>query len=109
MKRMLAASLILSALFQPLAALAQQAPQEYWPGPWHMWGGGWGFWWMFPVMMLFFVAACFAIFAFGHRFGGGGSHRSSALQILDERFARGEIQKAEYEEKKTTLLSRGSS
>jgi len=29
----------------------------------------------------------------------------SALQILDERYARGEIQKEEYEERKATILS----
>jgi uncharacterized membrane protein len=35
----------------------------------------------------------------------GPSH--SALQILNDRFARGEIQKAEYEEKKVAILSGG--
>ncbi len=123
-------------LSHPLLALAQQTqqptgPQQpLWncPGPWHMWGGGgWGFWWIFPMIMLFLIVL--AIFFVGRRSGGVGSHhwgpswhmmdrpwgpgRSwgdptySALQVLNERFARGEIQKQEYEEKKTAILSSG--
>ena len=104
-------------------AFAQQAadpPSWYWP---HMWSGSWGFWWIFPLLMfLFMIALCFgAVFMM---FRGGHSHhwmpwhtgvgRSpwadpafSALQILNERFAKGEIQKQEYEEKKAAILSGG--
>jgi len=39
------------------------------------------------------------------RMWGDPSH--SALQILNERFARGEIQKDEYPEKKAAILSGG--
>jgi putative membrane protein len=114
-------------LLQPLLALAQQtpppsappAPQYYWPGPWHhMWGGGWGFPWGFFFLM---IAVCVVFFAFGRRSGGAHHHwgppwgpgrawgdtTSSALQILNERYAKGEIQKAEYEEKKAAILSGG--
>jgi len=103
-------------------------PDYYWHGPWGpMWGGGnaWHFWWMFPMMM-FFMVICFAvIFFLARSFCGHGSHYGShswgppsqmmnrawedpsysALQILNERFARGEIQNAEYAEKKATILS----
>lgn len=123
------------ALLHPLLAFAQQtqqpSPQQPpwgWPGPWHMWSGGWGFWWIFPLFMLFMIVICAAIFFLGHRSGRGYHHwgppwhmmerpwgqgRSwgdptySALQILNERFAKGEIQKQEYEEKKTVILSSG--
>lgn len=128
---------ILVVLVQPLQALAQQAPQSpgaqppdgyYGPGPWHMWGHmwndgyGWPFWWMFPMMMLFFLFVCGAIFFFASRSTAHGSHHwgpgsmmdrpwrdpsQSALQILNERFARGEIQKDEYGDKKAALLSGG--
>jgi putative membrane protein len=94
-------------------AFAQQQPQgPPWSGPWG-WGDGygWSFWWMCPVMML----VMFGVMAFvmlGRRHGGdarwtplwhGPAHAS--LQILSERFARGEIQKDEYEEKKAAILS----
>lgn len=116
----------LFALLLPLLAIAQQAqqptdPYPYWPGPWHMWASGWGFWWIFPLFMLFMIIICVAIFFLGHRSGSGHHHwgpwqmmdrgRSwgdptySALQILNERFAKGEIQRQEYEEKKAVILS----
>ena len=100
-------------------------PQWYGPGPWHMWadGYGWHFWWMGPLMMLFMIFICVAIIHFlfnrhstfggPHHWGARMSHMMdrdwysshSALQILDERYARGEIQKEEYEERKATILS----
>jgi putative membrane protein len=120
MKTRLATYLTLTffALFTPLPALAQQTPQPEWygPGPWHMWGGGWGFGWMFPLFMLIVFVVCI-VFVFGRGWGGGHHHwgpgRSwsdptfSALQILNERYAKGEIQKQEYEEKKAAILSGG--
>lgn len=39
--------------------------------------------------------------------GSGGDPAYAALQILNERFVRGEIQKPEYEEKKAAILSTG--
>ncbi len=109
-------------LSEPLQAIAQQtqpaAPGEryyYGPGPWHMWNDGyaWPFWWIGPLMMLlFFGLVCFAIFSFGRGRCGHGMHRwgshdpsHSALEILSERFAKGEIQKEEYAEKKAAILS----
>ena len=73
-----------------------------WPGPWHM---GWGFGWIFPLLMMaVFVAICVFMFA---RFAGhcpGHRAGSTALDILAERFAKGEIGKEEYEEKRAVLL-----
>jgi putative membrane protein len=124
MKTNLSASLTLavSSLLHPLPAYAQQVQQSTgawdWHGPWHMWGGGWGFWWIFPMIMFFMVVVCVAMLVLGRRSGAGGlphwrpgrswdDPTHSALQILNERFARGEIQKQEYEEKKTAIVSSG--
>jgi putative membrane protein len=113
-------------VMNPLQALAQQTPtqpaqppQWYGPGPWMMWGDGygWQFWWICPLMMLFMILVfCAVFFFFMRRSPADGSHHwgppwrgtnHSAMQILNERFARGEIQKNEYEEKKATILSGG--
>jgi putative membrane protein len=119
--------LALVAFSGPVQAIAQTQqpntppPDYYWPGPGHMmwgyWGGGWPFWGMFPMMFLFMILLCVVVFYFGRGAIGGGRHHwgpsshdwpdpsYSALQILNERFARGEVQKQEYEEKKGAILS----
>ena len=95
------------AVSEPLQALAQSTPAEprySWPGPWHMWsdGYGWPHWWFGPFMMLAFGVLCVGMMLFMmrgmHRRRGGG-----ALEILKERFARGEITQAEYEERRRVI------
>jgi len=106
----------LDALAQTQAPSTLQPPQWWGPGPWWMWGDGygWQYWWICPLMMLFMIVVCAVVFFVIRRSWGDGSHRwearwhgssHSALEILNERFARGEIQKDEYEEKKATILA----
>lgn len=108
----LAGSAVLSILLHPFAAVAQSAqsqPEWAYPGPWHMMSGGWGFWWIFPLFMLFMMVMCFLFmmrgpWAHGHRSSTDAT--TPALQILNERFAKGEIKKEEYEEKRSAILRR---
>jgi putative membrane protein len=87
-------------------------PDWWWPMP---------FFGMFmmPVMLVIFLVVAFLIivplmrwFGMGPPWWQGGTHGPSfgrsraALDILDERFARGEINQAEYEEKRR-LISQG--
>ena len=120
---LLTASVVVS---EPLLAIAQTQqdspqPRQYGPGPWHMWGGwgdgyGWPMWWGGPILMLLFwvlvIGGIILLLTRGMRgYGPPWADPSwsdpthSALQILSERFARGDIQKDEYEEKKAALLS----
>lgn len=93
----------------------------YGPGPWMMggWGDGWhpmmgyggGGW----VMMLFMIVIVVALLVFLVRATAWQGHphhglppqppaRSSGLDALDERYARGEINREEYQQKKRDIL-----
>ncbi len=68
---------------------------EYWMGQ------GFGFMWIFPLLFL-------AVFIFFMRGMFGQNNNSNKTietprEILDKRFAKGEINKDEYEEMKKTL------
>lgn len=80
-------------------------------GPWFGWGyGGWGGWLMLIGMVIFWGLIIWGIVALVRRTsapGGWGSehqHSESAVEILKKRYAKGEIGKEEFEEKKKTLL-----
>jgi putative membrane protein len=79
-------------------ALAQQ---DF--GPWRMhdWGWGWGGMWLGPIFMLLVLGGLVAgIVALVRLFTGSGPSGDrtsrSAREILDERYARGEIDREEY-------------
>jgi uncharacterized membrane protein len=63
------------------------------------------YWWLFPFIM---IVICF-FFMRGGRMCGHGSHdkhdqcSESAGEILDRRYASGEIDRTEYSEKKRDL------
>jgi putative membrane protein len=95
----------------PDAPQPQQLPHSH--GHWHMWGDhpGWHLWWV-PLMMILFFVLCFGAMRFSrfdrrrdmmHWSSRGTS--SSAIEILNERFAKGEIEEDEYMDKKAKILS----
>ncbi len=67
------------------------------PMTWWSWGMFFG-----PVLMIAAIAAIVAVVVLIIR-GSGGSNARTSLDILDERFARGEIEKEEFEEKRRLL------
>lgn len=76
----------------------------------HMWGGGgWGGMIFGPILGLLYiglivVAVIFLVRWLGGEFGARpGSRSRTAIQILEERFARGDIDKDEFEERKRLL------
>lgn len=70
---------------------------DYWPMPWMFFG---------PMLMMIFVVLCLAMVFFmmrgGMMHGARGGH---AIDILKERYARGEINQAEFEERRRLLDS----
>lgn len=74
----------------------------------HMMGGG-AHWIIGPIMMVLFVVAIVVVVVLVVRWLGGGGVRGAggrpkaALDILEERFARGEIDKDEFEARRQAL------
>ena len=63
------------------------------------WGMLWmGLWWLLPILAIVALAALMM------RMNGRGPDKT-ALDILKERYARGEIDKAEFEQKRHDLES----
>lgn len=108
-RKLFAPSVVVSLSAIAAPALGYQGGGYYGPG---MMYGGWGggiFGWL---MMLLFVIVVIALLVIAVRWMSGTGHRQTPpghaagktpMDILKERFARGEIDKAEFEEKKRTL------
>jgi len=81
-------------------------------GGWGMMGpgmmGGFGWMWLLPFFLIFFLgliiwAVVASLRSSGESGGQDSSKTDSALEVLKRRYARGEINKEEYEEKKKDL------
>jgi putative membrane protein len=103
----------LVGLLLPLSALAQGYQDRH-----YMWEGGWGWGHMIfgSAMMIVFFGGIIVLVVLAVRWLGGsgsnsghgmgqdsGSGGPSAIDILRGRFARGEIDKAEFEERRRVL------
>ena len=67
---------------------------DYGPEPWM---------YVMPVFFILMMVACVFMMFFMMRGHRGGNRGDQAGQILKERFARGEIDKAEYDERRRVL------
>jgi putative membrane protein len=106
LQKSLAAAPSLFALAWTAPAWAQSPGDRDWM--WHP-AWGWGHMMFGGLMMVVFWGTLIVLVVLLVRWLSGGGDgvlrsRSSALQILQERFAKGEIDKAEYEERRKTLL-----
>ncbi len=71
------------------------------------WSFGFGFWWIFPLFVgsLWLILVGLLIWRFG--WWGRGPHGSpDAITLLRERFARGDIDAEEYENRRRVLEGR---
>lgn len=92
------------------AALADTGGQGWaGHGPGMMGHGGWGGWLMGPLMMLIFIGLIVGAVVLAVRLTGGdvgprrGGTPDRSLQILRERYAKGEIDAEEFEARRRTL------
>ncbi len=74
----------------------------------HMWMNGWGFligfaWVAFWALLIVVIVALIR----GRPTGPGHGHSLGALRILEERYARGEIPREEFLERRSVLKEEG--
>ena len=69
---------------------------------WHIYNGH--FWGMHWVWWIFWILVIIWIFATPYDIPGQRTKRDTPLDILQKRFAKGEITKEEYKESKKILL-----
>lgn len=98
---------LLALLSFPVLAQTATNGAGYWG---HGWGWGAGHLVFGGLMMVLFWGGIILVIVLAVRWLGGGSARSdvppprkTALDILQERFARGEIDKEEFEERRRLL------
>lgn len=72
----------------------------------HMFGFGWGFMWIFWILVIVAIIWMIKSFA-GNSDKNNGQEKASksAEEILKERYARGEIDREEFEQKRKDLNS----
>jgi len=94
-------------IFSAGDAFAQWRGYGWGHGPWMM--GGYGMGWFGSIIMVAFwiavvVGIVFLIRWLAQSTRGGAGSAESALEILKRRYAKGEIDKKEFEQKKKDLL-----
>ena len=109
-KKLMNALIPMSLTLASLPAAAQTTGDR--PDYWHYgWDWGWGHMMFGGLMMILFWGGIILVIVLAVRWLGGGSSdgaaplawRKGALDILQERFARGEIDKEEFEDRRRLL------
>ena len=100
---------MLGVLSAPMLAWAGQVGEGRY-GHGNMWHGGWYGMIFGPLMMIVFIALIVGVVVLVVRWLGGagpgraqGRGEKAPLEILEERFARGEIDKDEFEQRRQVL------
>ena len=101
----LAALTALFTMLGPLQGVAQDGRDDWWHQSW-----GWGHMMFGGLMMILFWGGIAVLVVLLLRHLGSGSsrhqaapHRQTPIEILRERFARGEIDRTEYEQRRKLL------
>lgn len=103
-------TLLFLITFLSLQAQPATVRADRWGDGWHD-GWGWGHMFFGSFAMLLFWGGLIVLLVLAVRLMGGGSTRSGdgagsgnrALDILEKRYARGEIDREEFEERKDQL------
>lgn len=73
---------------------------------WSDWYAIWGWFLWIGMIFLFFMSAVTLRYTYRtHKRYSGFVPKKDAIDILDERYARGEIEHDEYERRKTSIMS----
>jgi putative membrane protein len=72
----------------------------------HDWMMGWGGMWLGPLFMIAVLALLVAAVVALARWMSGGRPGRTARDILDERYARGEIDREEYQRRRDDMAGR---
>lgn len=105
MKNIIPKGLSILLLSAPVAVMADQG--NWYPSG-HMWGSGGWMWGGTYMWVVIFALAVLGIYAFSKSGKSSGADQAMAdtpLDILDARYAKGEIDKEDYEARRETLQS----
>ena len=114
MDRNLKTALIVGGIIVAVRLILSVVPGLIWGGQYGGWGmmgpgmmGGFGTMFFMPILWIVVIGlivwAVVAAVRPGESSGSDSATASSALEVLKKRYARGEINKEEYEEKKRDL------
>ncbi len=98
---------LIMGLFTGWGACGYETEEHGMMGPWMM--GGFGFGWLMPIFWIFILGLIIWVVialtqGVGSTRGKGSVNQISTLEILKDRYARGEISKEEFADKRKDLM-----